>query len=411
MRCHLEQCTDEPSTITKREQLLDDLTDKEFIDDNFLRKETESDFKSKNECAKSTSTESKQNDWFEKLTALFPHHTSKQIEEALSDCISLDDATSHLIEFSEDDPGHMSDSDFPTLAEEFTRNRKIPEIKKSDQAMKEGLKILNFHAEMSKYPKHFKELFSSSNVSFSPADFKLFLQETSPAGCPEKQALDWFYAFVDEGCKPVAVDDNESRLNALMAFTTGLQEPEVSFTKKIMIECSFFADLFTENNNNGEQDVTDQDDNTVLKVHRSNLRQELMQNFVKDYDNKVTFNVYNSKGDLELGAGDGNIGLIADHKPRAISFGSTGADSTHTPSSLGVCIENELQISRTHSSSPIFAHCYCCWLTLHLHMQNGFLLLTHLMCHIHVGQPVHTQRPAMRIRLSPDVTYSISKIC
>lgn len=101
--------------------------------------------------------------------------------------------------------------------------------------MRHGLDTLGFFTFISKYPDQFKELLSVKEILFGPEDFKSLLQETVPSNFSEKQAYGWFLKFIDNGNKAVDKDDDESRVKAMLAFTTGWETPQpgVSITIKV----------------------------------------------------------------------------------------------------------------------------------------------------------------------------------
>ena len=91
--------------------------------------------------------------------------------------------------------------------------------------LKQGMESLGFYSFMKKHPTQFKELFIAKDEIFGPEEFKALLQEVKPKDFAQQQAYDWFLEFIDDGAKQVAADDEESRLRALLAFTTGWQTP------------------------------------------------------------------------------------------------------------------------------------------------------------------------------------------
>lgn len=107
--------------------------------------------------------------------------------------------------------------------------------------VKQGMESMGFYTFMKKHPTQFKELFIAKDEIFGPEEFKALLQEVSPKDFAQQQAYDWFLEFIDDGAKQVAADDEESRLKALLAFTTGWQTPN-TYGAPIRIKIEFLRD-------------------------------------------------------------------------------------------------------------------------------------------------------------------------
>eukprot|EP00112_Aurelia_sp_Birch-Aquarium-sp1_P013233 Seg2801.2 transcript_id=Seg2801.2/GoldUCD/mRNA.D3Y31 product="hypothetical protein" protein_id=Seg2801.2/GoldUCD/D3Y31 len=107
--------------------------------------------------------------------------------------------------------------------------------------VKQGMESMGFYTFMKKHPTQFKELFIAKDEIFGPEEFKALLQEVSPKDFAQQQAYDWFLEFIDDGAKQVAADDEESRLKALLAFTTGWQTQN-TYGAPIRIKIEFLRD-------------------------------------------------------------------------------------------------------------------------------------------------------------------------
>ena len=105
--------------------------------------------------------------------------------------------------------------------QELIYNEIIRLRSESIKEIRQGLEILGFLSFMARHPTLLKEIFLPKYTNFGPEEFKHLLQETKPTCFSETQALEWFMELIDDGDKPVADDDQESRVAALLAFATG----------------------------------------------------------------------------------------------------------------------------------------------------------------------------------------------
>ena len=125
--------------------------------------------------------------------------------------------------------------------QELIYNEIIRLRSESIKEIRQGLEMLGFLPFMARHPTLLKEIFLPKDRNFGPEEFKNLLQDAKPTCFSESQALEWLMEFIDDGDKPVADDDQESRVAALLAFATGWEFPP-AHTSNPKIKVEFLPD-------------------------------------------------------------------------------------------------------------------------------------------------------------------------